>query len=82
MDERFQSEAAMNRRTTKLIREGEYVTEVEVELSDSPEGWEPYLSLADAKRLDEARAALRRGDLTAAAGIGRVFRLTPVRVSA
>jgi hypothetical protein len=72
----------MNRRTTKLIREGEYVTEVEVELSDSPEGWGPYLSLADAKRLDEARAALRRGDLAAAARIGRVFRLTPVKASA
>lgn len=72
----------MNRRTTKLIREGEYVTEVEVELSESPEGWGPYLSLEDSKRLDEARAALRCGDLAAAARIGRVFRLTPVKVSA
>jgi hypothetical protein len=72
----------MNRRTNKLIREGEYVMEVEVELTDSPEGWGPYLSLADAKRLDEARAALRRGDLAAAARIGRVFRLMPVKASA
>jgi hypothetical protein len=82
MDGRFQSEAAMNRRTTKLIREGEYVIEVEVELSDAPDGWGPYLSPADAMRLDEARAALRRGDLTAAAQLGRVFRLTPVKASA
>ena len=72
----------MTRRTTKLIREGEFVAEVEVELSDSPEGWEPYLSLADARRLDEVRAALRRGDLAAASQIGRVFRLTPVKASA
>ncbi len=72
----------MNRRTTKLIREGEYVIEVEVELSDSPEGWGPYLSLADAQRLDEARAALRRGDLAAAVRLGRVYRLTPVKASA
>ncbi len=72
----------MSRRTSKPIREGEYVTEVEVELSDSPEGWGPYLSLADATRLDEARAALRRGDLAEAARIGRVSRLTPVRASA
>lgn len=72
----------MNRRTTKLIREGEYVTEVEVELSDSPEGWGPYLSVSDAKRLDDARAALRRGDLPTAARIGQLFRLTPVKVSA
>jgi hypothetical protein len=41
----------MNRRRTMLIREGEYVIEVEVELGDSPEGWGPYLSLADAQRL-------------------------------
>jgi hypothetical protein len=39
MVRRFQGEEAMNRRTAKLIREGEYVAEVEVELSDSPEGW-------------------------------------------
>jgi hypothetical protein len=30
--------AAMNRRTTKLIREGDYVIEVDIELSDSAEG--------------------------------------------
>lgn len=72
----------MNRHATKLIREGEYLTEAEVELIDSPESWGPYLSLEDAKRLDEARAALRCGDLTAAARIGRVFRLMPVKVSA
>jgi hypothetical protein len=50
----------MTRRTTKLIREGDYVIELDVELSDSPDGWGPYLSLTDAERLDEARAALRR----------------------
>lgn len=72
----------MTRRTTKLIREGEYLVEVPVELSDSPEGWEPYLSVADAKRFDDARAALRRGDLAAAAHLGRLFRLTPVKASA
>ncbi|MCG3126432.1 MAG: hypothetical protein CHACPFDD_01267 [Phycisphaerae bacterium] len=72
----------MNRRTTKLIREGEFVSEVEVELSDSPEGWGPYLSLADATRLDEARAALRRRDLVTASQFGPVYRLTPVKVSA
>jgi len=58
------------------------MAEIEVEFTDSPEGWGPYLSLADAKRLDEARASLRSGDLAAAARIGRVFRLTPVAASA
>jgi hypothetical protein len=74
--------AAMHRRTTKLIREGDCVIEVDVELSDSPEGWGPYLSLADAQRLAEARAALRHGDLAAAVQLGRVYRLTPVKASA
>ncbi len=55
---------------------------VEVDLSDAPEGWGPYFSLADARRLDEDRAALRRGDIAAAAGFGRVYRLTPVKASA
>lgn len=29
----------MIRRTTNLIREGEYVAELEVELTNSPAGW-------------------------------------------
>jgi len=33
---------------TKLVHEGEYVAEVEVELIESDEGWSPYLSLEDA----------------------------------
>jgi hypothetical protein len=82
MVQRFQGEKTMNRRTTKLIREGEYVAEVEVELTGSDDAWGPYLSVGDAKRLDEARAALRRGDFAAAGQIGRVFRLTPVKISA
>ncbi len=72
----------MTRRSTKLIREGDYVAEVDVELSDAAEGWGPYLSLNDAEKLDQMRAALRRGDLAAAKRLGRIFRLTPVRVSA
>jgi hypothetical protein len=35
-------------------------------------------SLDDAVKLDEARLALRRGDLAAAARPGRVYELVPV----
>lgn len=63
---------------TKFVHEGEYVAEVEVQLIESTEGWAPYLSLEDAQRLDEVREALRRGDLTTASELARVFRLTPV----
>ena len=66
------------RHQTKFVHEGEYVAEVEVELLESTEGWAPYLSLEDAQKLDEVREALRRGDLTTASKLARVFRLTPV----
>ena len=68
------------RKRTKLIHEGSYVAEVDVELLEEPEGWSPYLSLEDAYRLDDVREALRRGDLKAAAKNSRVFSLTPVAV--
>ncbi len=71
----------MTRRSmTKLIQEGEYVAEVDVELLIADEGWSPYLSLDDANKLDDVRLALRRGDLDAASRLGRVYRLTPVSV--
>ncbi|MGH7847770.1 MAG: hypothetical protein ACREQW_21720 [Candidatus Binatia bacterium] len=69
----------MNRhRHTKLIHEGHYAAEVDVELIDSDEGWSPYLSLEDAEKLDEVRKALRRGDLKRASQLARVFELRPV----
>ena len=69
----------MSRRLhTKLVREGTYAAEVDVELIDADGGWAPYLSLADARRLDEVREALRRGDIGVASRLGRVFSLTPL----
>jgi hypothetical protein len=66
------------RRHTKLVREGPYAAEVDVELIEAGEGWSPYLSLDDARRLDAVREALRRGDIQAASRHSRVFTLTPV----
>ena len=66
------------RRHRKLVREGEYVAEVDVELVETDSGWSPYLSLDDAYRLDDVRDALRREDIRAASRVARVFRLTPV----
>ena len=65
-------------RRKKLVREGQYIVEVEVELIDTGEDWSPYLSLEDAYKLDGVRAALHHGDLESAARLGRVFTLTPV----
>jgi len=64
----------------KLVHEGQYVAEVEVALIETDEGWSPYLSVEDAYKLDDVRAALRRGDLVNASRMSRVFSLTPVAV--
>jgi hypothetical protein len=63
---------------TKLIHEGQYAAEVEVEVIEADEGWSPYLSLADAQKLDAVRKALRRSDLKQASQLARVFQLTLV----
>jgi hypothetical protein len=68
----------MMRRHTKLVREGTYAAEVDVELIDAEDGWSPYLSLDDAYKLDAVREALRNGDVQAAARHARVFTLTPI----
>ena len=67
-----------NKHRTKLVHEGNYVAEVDVELIDDPSGWSPYLSLDDARKLDDVRTALKRGDLKSAARESRVYSLTPV----
>jgi hypothetical protein len=66
------------KRRTKFIHEGQYTAEVDVELIESQDGWAPYLSLEDAQKLDEVRAALCRGDLRRASQMARIFKLTPV----
>jgi hypothetical protein len=63
---------------TKLVHEGRYAAEVEVDLIDTDTGWSPYLSLPDAEKLDEVRKALRGGDLKRASQLARVFQLLPV----
>ena len=47
---------------------------------DAKEGWAPYMSLDDALKLDDARSALRRGDLEVTSQLGRLYSLTPVDV--
>lgn len=72
----------MSRRSTKrLVREGEFVAEVDVELLETEGGWTPYLSLEDAYKLDDVREALRAGNVGRASQLAdRVYRLTLVQV--
>lgn len=81
MDGLLYKEKEMNkRRSKKIVREGQYVAEVDIELIDTEEGWSPYLSLEDAYKLDDIRGALRRGDIKAVARVAGVYTLTPVAV--
>ena len=68
------------RHHTKLVHEGKYVAEVDIELIDTDEGWSPYLSLDDARKLDDVRHALRKGDVKSASHLARIFTLTPVAI--
>ena len=66
------------RKHKKLVHEGNYVAEVEIELIDTGEGWSPYLSVNDTEKLDNVREALRKEDISKASKLARVYRLTPV----
>ncbi|MFC1735360.1 hypothetical protein ACFL1X_04535 [Candidatus Hydrogenedentota bacterium] len=65
------------RHHTKLIHEGDYVAEVDVELVDVDKSWAPYLTLSEAQKLDDVRDALRRKDLKEASRYARIYILTP-----
>jgi len=66
------------RQHTKLVHEGDYVAEVDIEIIDTGEGWSPYISIDDAQKLDEVREYLKKGDLKSATRIARVFHLSPI----
>lgn len=65
--------------TKRLVREGDLIAEVSVELVETAGAWSPYLSFDDANKLDDVRDALRAGDLGRASMLSDcVYRLTPV----
>lgn len=66
------------KRVSKLVHEGDYAAEVDVELIYTTDEWSPYLSLNDAEKLDAVRLALKRADLQTASRLARVFELVPV----
>ena len=64
----------MKKKQTKLI----HVGEVKVELTITDDEWSPYLSLADAYKLDDVRQALKKEDIVTASKFGQVYKLTPI----
>ena len=77
----FSKEKTVNlRHCSKLIHEGEYVAEVDIDLIVPDEGWSPYISMSDAYKLDDVRLALRQGDVKSASKLARIYTLTPIAV--
>ena len=68
----------MGRKHTKLVHEGKYAAEVEVEIIDSEMSWAPYLSLDDALKLDKVRQLLKSEDIAQAKKLAKVYILKPV----
>jgi hypothetical protein len=68
------------RKHKKLIHEGNYVAEVEIELADPDSGWSPQMSLEDAYKLDDVRLALRDNNVKLASRYAKVYLITPVAV--
>jgi hypothetical protein len=82
MGNEFHAEAVMTtKHRTKLVHEGKYFAEVDVEFIETDDDeWSPYLSLEEASKLDDVREALRCGDVKKASRYGRVYTLTPLAV--
>ena len=72
----------MNSRThTKLVHEGKYAAEVEIEIIDSENGWSPYITVDTAIKLDRVRESLQSGDVIAARKYARkVYELSTVAI--
>ncbi len=66
------------RKHRKLVHENGYAAEVEIDLIFTDDGWSPYLSADDVRKLDKVRLALRRGDWSTASKLAKVYQLTPV----
>ena len=65
--------------TDRSFNEGQYVS-VEVGRPETEEGWSPYLSLADAEKLDEVRRHSVEATSTGQEQLAQLFKLTPITV--
>ena len=59
--------------STELIRCGEYLAEVDVELHEYEEPWSPTLPLDQVRKLERVRKALEAGNVADASRHARVF---------
>jgi hypothetical protein len=77
MEPRFQNEIeTMNHQVTKTIREGNLMAEVKVELIPDDGAWGPYISPADALKMERVRLALKACNKELAAKEATVFEVS------
>ena len=69
-----------DQKSVEYIHEGHHAAEVDVTVIERDHEWAPFYSIEDVRKLEVVRAALKRGDLKAAAKLARVFEMTPVAV--
>jgi hypothetical protein len=62
----------------KLIHVGKYAAEVEVTLQHEADGWAPYISVEDARKLDKVKQYLTETKIDEARALAKVFELKPV----
>jgi len=74
----LQGEKMPNRKHTKLLHEGKYVAEVDIEIIDNENAWSPNISLDDAMKLDTVREQLREENISDAKKYSKVYILKPV----
>ena len=67
-----------NRKHVKLLHEGKYIAEVEIEIIDNENAWSPYISLDDTIKLDTVRELLREENIDEAKRYGKVYLLKPI----
>jgi hypothetical protein len=66
------------KKSVELLKEGDLVAEVPVELLYDDNEWSPYLSSSDLQKLDAVRLALKNGDVHTAAKDAKIYTLKPV----
>jgi hypothetical protein len=68
----------MIEKSHEAIVVGNYLAKVPVDLIIEDHEWSPSFSHEDALKLDRVRAALKKGDIAAAAKDAEIYKLTPV----
>ena len=66
----------MSQMFKEFVREGRYVAEIDIRCEDDGSPWSPVVVKEDEFKADRVRAALKRGDIAAAAKEAKVYELT------